>query len=499
MSNNCGELALNMELAKLDSKINTIRSDVTKLILAQDTIIAEMIKKFNSELPNTIENKIEELGGDEWLSEYIKNTLSGGLVVLDAKTSHIVNVREFGATGKALCDESDYIQRAIDYANEHGREVYIPAGEYMISKPIVLNGCSLYGATGNIYSGKGTVITCMTKDFTAIEQGSTSTNNIMFNIKDISVKNANVGFEFVYVINSHFTNLYATNCNTGIKIGRDGSVGCMFCDFTNLYTSNCEVGVEAISSEYMNNNRFVNGFVQGNNTAMTMSVKGGYGAVGNTFENVEFRSSNGRGIVLTSCLNTNFNQCYFECGGNAIRMSNYCSIHVNGCTFGVYKKNNTFNDINVVYSVGGGAMTIDGGIIFLDADYTNTVFFGSGNVETHQNVTVVKNIAKNGIATGFEFFSNPVNEVANKVEEQVVATGTIVAAANSVTNVPFTFANPFSGIPNVVIVTMRGGNGTASDVSYVVSERLATGGIISVSNTGNNDRSLSFSVYAKRI
>ena len=44
---------------------------------------------------------------------------------------------------------------------------------------------------------------------------------------------------------------------------------------------------------------------------------------------------------------------------------------------------------------------------------------------------------------------------------------------------------------------MRGASGVANGLSYVISERTKDGGVISVSNDGTVDRSVSFSIYAK--
>ena len=163
-----------------------------------------------------------------------------------------------------------------------------------------MNGCSLVGCAGNIYSKRGSVLKCDTKTFTAVKQGEMSSDKIMFNIKDILVENADIGFEINYAINSKFERLYASGCNIGFKLGDKSAVGSMFCEFNNLYTDKCKVGIESHSMEYFNNNRFNNGFIQGEDYAMKLQVDGGFGAVGNVFNNVEFRSAAGRGIILTS-------------------------------------------------------------------------------------------------------------------------------------------------------------------------------------------------------
>ena len=54
--------------------------------------------------------------------------------------SHFVNVKRFGAEGDNITDDTESIQTAINYAHENGIEgVYIPNGEYKITKPLILH------------------------------------------------------------------------------------------------------------------------------------------------------------------------------------------------------------------------------------------------------------------------------------------------------------------------------------------------------------------------
>lgn len=485
------------DLARLEKLVKDHEKEVYKTLLAQDSKIAELACKFNGDIQAAIAEYLLYLEKEGKLEEIITDTLLNDVLILEHKTASIVNVKEFGAAGNGLTDDTVAIQNAIDYANKHGRSVQLPKGTYLISKPIVLNGCTLIGEVSNIFQRTGTVIECLTADFTAIKQGSTAAEDIMFNLQDLIVMNAAVGYEIVYAINSKFERLYAVNCETGFKLGASSAVGSMFCEFNNLYTDGCTIGVDANSSQYFNNNRFNNGFIAGDQYAMKLAVTGGYGAVGNVFNNVEFRSAEGRGIQLTSCQNTVFNSCYMECGGNVLRMTNHCAIALNNCTFGIYKPDNTFADQNVIYAEGGGMITIDNGVIFLTDNYADRYFFGAANEAIYQNITVLKPITKNGSASGFDFFQKAVKESAYKTEEQNTLTGTVTVAAGESIEVPYTWATPFTSIPTVHVATLRGAAGVERGLHHCFSERLATGGKISLTNTGTAARSVSFSVYAK--
>lgn len=481
-------------LKKVLSEIEKLSNDTTARLLKQDGKIAEVCVYIKENLSSTLFEMVEamKLGGQ--LDNIITTAVLTGLSNVQTKTEHIISVKEYGATGNGITDDTSSIQLAIDEANKKGRKVFIPKGIYVIKEPIVLNGCSIVGEPGNIFNEKGTVIKCLTNDFTAIKQGSTAVADIMFNVANILVMNAKVGFEFNYCINSEFKQLYAKNCDIGFKLGDSSAVGSMFCKFNGFYTDSCRVGVESNSKDYFNNNEFNNGFIQGTEYAMLLKVVGGYGAVGNVFNNVEFRSQTGRGIVLTSTLNTVFNSCYFECGGYSIYATDYSSITVNNCTYALYKSNNAFNDKNIIYSVGGYQMLVNGGIVFLDENYNNIYFYGAGNEATHQNISVLRSISKNGSATGFDFFEK---QVATDKNEQVVLTSTVNVASEETATVNFTFAKPYNKIPEIVIPVLRGSD--AGVITFILAEKTATGGTIKVVNKSTVAKSISFSIYAKVI
>lgn len=76
-----------------------------------------------------------------------------GYEVKDAKARQrldnlkIVNVKDFGALGDGVKDDTLAIQNAIDYAYDNNIfSIYLPGGEYTISKPLLLYGkCKIYG------------------------------------------------------------------------------------------------------------------------------------------------------------------------------------------------------------------------------------------------------------------------------------------------------------------------------------------------------------------
>lgn len=503
--NNCGADQLDFDLIR--KEMREMENSLYKDIQDISNTVAECSAYLKTNLKSTVEGYMQRLEKAGKLGDILTDAVISDINVLNAKTKSMISVLEYGAHPNAMCDCTAAIQKAIDAANEKGAAVYFPKGVYLISNTIKLNGCSLYGEVGNIYSEDGVIIECATKDFVAISQGSTASGHIMFDIKNLMVKNAQTGFEIIYAINSKYENLYAIDCETGYKIGDPAAVGCMFCKFEQLYTRGCNYGVVINSKEYCNNNQFINGYIQGNTTALSLKVTGGYGAVNNTFQNVEFRSELGRGVELTSAANTIFNECYFETGATAIYNAKGSTITLNNCVYASYKKSNTFGEFCCgVRFQGGGSLTINGGTIYLTAEYTDTTFFlPTDNLAVYANVLIIKDITRinTDLAPGFAFYIDyGVGMGLKKYQapkmEQTALTGTVTLAGGAMNvEVPFEFAKPFASIPPVFLVAIRGATGAY--VSYVFSERLASGGKLMVNNSGTQDVSVSFMIYAKEV
>lgn len=328
-----------------------------------------------------------------------------------------INVKMFGAKGDGSTDDTESIQSSIDYANTNGiRKVVVPPGDYIISSSLYLNGCSMFGLSSNVYGGteNGVVFNCLTKDFSCILQGSTSSKNIEFSVENISVHNALVGFEITYVINSVFSNIHAIGCDTGYILGKPSSVGSMFCVFNNLYTSGCRLGIVVDSNEYFNNNVFNNGYIQGSERAMLLKVSGGYGAVNNTFNNVEFKSATGRGIHLERVRETEFNKCYFETGGASITTATnqIHSFNVSNCIFGLFKKENDFGDTSLIIKDDlGGRVLISGGIVFTTNELNDCFLYSGGSVNPYREPHELSPPNRTGSVNNFNFYSGTVKQV----------------------------------------------------------------------------------------
>lgn len=77
------------------------------------------------------------------------------------KYRDMLNVKAYGAKGDGTTDDTAAIQSAIDYAqNNNIRDVYFPAGTYLITAPLVLTTGAIVDEAGSRYwDGNGTALT----------------------------------------------------------------------------------------------------------------------------------------------------------------------------------------------------------------------------------------------------------------------------------------------------------------------------------------------------
>lgn len=367
------------ELVDAYNELNTTRYDVLN---NHEQTIRQGVMYMKDNLANTINELFTKMNNAGEIQNILDSIFTTEYVdSLNALKEHSVNVKGFGAYGNGISDDTLAIQNAIEYAANHGKVVHLPAGVYLITSSIILKDVELIGTPG-------TIIKCISNDFTAIKQDVFATK---FNIRDITIIDAYIGLELIRGTHSQLQNVKIENCMVAMKVEN--------------------------TTEF-NHNRFVNCLFNGHTYAVLLahSQNGTLGAMHNVFEQCKFVSESGRGIITKICRDIVFNNCVFVCGGNSIRSELYSTFTLDNCSFKGFKKSNINSDMSIFYVVDGTNTSIYNGAVYTDVEYDSIYFYGTDTDVTYGGITIAKPMVIYGGIQTFKDFAKPVKR-AQYVEE----------------------------------------------------------------------------------
>ena len=180
---------------------------------------------------------------------------------LDARAADVLNVKDYGAVGDGVTDDTAALQEAITVAVTNGLQLRIPAGTHLISSKLSasLTGSNTTGF-GIIGDGRGRSILKYTGassigslfEITTVSSWVLNCNLRGFKIDVTGAPAGTVGLRITdNVWRSHFDDLYITRdaetprTGSGIYIGTDvtdGSSGSFDLKFSGLYINNFDSG-----------------------------------------------------------------------------------------------------------------------------------------------------------------------------------------------------------------------------------------------------------------
>lgn len=375
------------------SNIRSIRNIIQNATTAHRTISTAVNTRIHDCIYINVTNRISDAG-------------TGTIEVSLPSRDTVILPFEYGAVGDGVTDDTAAINAALTAGRATGKQVKLPTGTYLISAPLIVDGVNLSGDKTSIFgtAPKGTIIKCSAKTFSALKQNSLAVGLLTFNIENLIIKDADIGLDLSYVVNSKFDSLYFDACNLAVKLGRTDAVGSLFSTFNNLYTRNCTKGIDITGKDYVNNNVFTNCYFSGSEYAATLDCVGGLGAVNNQFIACEFASSAGRGLVLRNTRDTMLSSPYLECKGNAIRFEGISSnTMIINPMLGSLKNTNTLGDTAYFHMNATSSVVFMGGNQYLvaGADTTGLYQWSSDNTSDMHRVKIVAGIRHANLSIPF--------------------------------------------------------------------------------------------------
>lgn len=253
--------------------------------------------------------KIRNITNEDVVDEGSIIALHNELLVAELIVNADINIKQFGAYGDGLHDDSDYIQNAIDYGFSKGIDVKVPAtiAYYKITRPLVIETAPA-GIGDQYWNGNGTRLY---GDYKA-------------RCKIIKIGNTTSGIE-EYDVNS--TIICKNNTATGIFLDNLSLGNYETTDLNTKNSTSYSVYTKCSRSTYSNLN--------------LNSYHGLYGeCFSSLFENIVFNCTDDA-LHITNGTSNTFRFMYaFTCNNPYFIQSSYTTVMncaSDGCTGSIYK------------------------------------------------------------------------------------------------------------------------------------------------------------------
>jgi hypothetical protein len=270
----------------------------------------------------------------------------------------VKNVKDFGAAGDGLRDDTAAIQAALDA----GGEVYFPAGNYVVTRTLNVTNRGdrptiLFGAGISLYGGGGTTIIARTGDWIADFTGS----------------------QFVTVRDLRFHATGPKRSTKGLLFARSASIPwAVFVQLSRILVwIESSPGASRVGSIALANNAAENficdhsWFIADTPVTLTMDNELGLvpaytpighvtSATGMSFRQVVFKAITGNALSLWGIANATFDDCYWDREGSANGQTYAIALHRSG------KAYDTPQDLRI-----GGQVENFPAPLFIAADATN--------------------------------------------------------------------------------------------------------------------------------
>ena len=265
-----------------------------------------------------------------------------GAVATDvqSKLRESVSVKDFGAVGDGVTDDTAAIQLAVDSAGTSG--VYLPKGTYKVSDKINISaeGVTLVGAgrkatvirqtdsTKDVFNVTGNYFTSRSLSVVYVSQGAAGKTAFDFNgafyscVSDVYVNKAGVGFKYSNSANSNQLNNFVVEDATTAGVWCFGTTANVIASNFQILNANhtlCADGCIRLENSVEGCN-FVNGHTYGGATSLLTSATSlatGVSPLYNKFHAVYFDNA-ATGGLINNAGELDFVDCWWSARGNGL-------------------------------------------------------------------------------------------------------------------------------------------------------------------------------------
>lgn len=133
----------NILLKQIKDQVDHLVKDTNAQLLMHDKKIAELYNYIKDNLSDSIKSLLETMHSSGELDEIITNTILTGYDEIYHKLSNVFSVKNFGAYGDGIHDDTISLQKAIDFCYKTKSDLLVPSGVYKTDTLIVK--CNMIG------------------------------------------------------------------------------------------------------------------------------------------------------------------------------------------------------------------------------------------------------------------------------------------------------------------------------------------------------------------
>lgn len=383
---------LKIMIKQLDRQVKEFYNDTTKSLLEHDHKLAEMCNAIKNNLSNAIRCLIDSMIEAGEIDEIVRRVLL---------FNDPVNVKDFGAIGDGVHDDTASFLQAIDSADKNGCILLVPEGTYLIRRTLVF---PKYSACKNfVLKGLNKRMCTLLFDLdegTAIDMQGEDSDRIYASIENIRIESANTNqVDGITLKNNQNTkvldNVHIQGFYNNIFINKNWTLRLQ--DVTSVYALNCNLNMsnDVVNSLIIDGGSYagsknINIYIHGHNHHISnCDISQGQESIG--------------GIYANYCHGLNIDGCYFEsnskCKEYGIRLNMCNGVVINGLDISANSEITNYKHIYVASSKGVviNGLNIESGNVKNIAHYgvyildSNGVVLNAPKFETLNTAIYIKN------------------------------------------------------------------------------------------------------------